>query len=113
MVVRHWIIPTELKQHLGQGRRTAPRMALLWHHMHRVTDRQAEEMSNMHSYLFLRALHEGEHAREIAPKPVSASPGPSGPAMSPEQTHQLDSLFVQIWGPQGGQWYSARQTEER
>ena len=59
--IRNWRPPLGLKKQLGGGCSTPPRLASMWHHVHRLDEDSSARMRSFGNTLFLRALTEGEN----------------------------------------------------
>ena len=59
--IRNWRPPLGLKKKLGEGCYTPPRLAIMWHHVHRLDEDSSARMRSFGNTLFLRALTEGEN----------------------------------------------------
>lgn len=58
--IRTWSPSLSLKKTIGAGRETCTRMAILWHHVHRLDSEHEQRLKSLGQDLYLRALQEGD-----------------------------------------------------
>ena len=105
LLIRTWVPSIGLKQHLGTGRETCTRMAILWHHVHRLDAEHVKRLRSIGQDLFLRAVSEGDADPSAFQKvqdsgSSSSQMFPSKEWSSPDrlQVHFADVLVPQMLG---------------